>query len=55
LERKREEELKELYNGKPRPLNFGWIMALWEREGFGRNGFLFPYFDFFFFGLMMQP
>ena len=46
MERKREEELKELYDGNPRPLNLGWIVDLWEREGFGRNGFLFPSFFF---------
>ena len=27
LERKREEELKELYDGKARPLNLGWVMG----------------------------
>jgi hypothetical protein len=41
LERKREEQLKELYDGEARLLNLGWIMGrivLW------RNGFLFPSF-----------
>jgi hypothetical protein len=27
LERKREAELKELYDGKARPLNLGWVMG----------------------------
>jgi hypothetical protein len=47
LERKREEELKELYDGRTRPLNLGWIMALWEREGFGRTVFFSLHFLFF--------
>jgi hypothetical protein len=41
LERKRGEQLKELYDGEARLLNLGWIMGrivLW------RNGFLFPSF-----------
>jgi hypothetical protein len=34
LERKREEQLKELYDGEARPLNFGWIMwgRAWGQE-----------------------
>jgi hypothetical protein len=44
LERKREEELKELYDGEARQLNLGWIMG---GKVLGETVFFSLHFDFF--------